>query len=292
MAQWRISLEFRNAVGAVPTSGRLYGWTENLYHFSNLTAAQILTLAQVYLPLRLGLVTTGWRVSRMRFSVFPNTRVAFSYSPSPASGRGTYPMPAPVTDEQPYDRLLNSAVCLSGKGATPRIGGIGSDVVDPGGIYLAPGAFTANYAFWKDALLGGFAIRRRTLAGGGSIAGVQTTTIGAYVATPVTPLVTVNNIGLGLSPGDPVRISGVIGIAGLNGTWVVDRWLEALGLTYVWLRQKRGVQVVGTYVGGGRLVTYTYALDRITDIAPSRGVSRRTGGTSDRPRGRRSRRVS
>jgi hypothetical protein len=294
MSQWRVSYVFRNAVGATPTGGSLYGWSENLYYSVDSDASQVAVAAARLLAPRLAMLTPGWRISRIRYAIYPGTRAAFSQSPTPAAGRGTYPAPSEDIDQQPYDKLLISLVCASGKGRVYTLGGISTDSVDAGGVYLAPARMTDAFPPWQSQLATGWAVRRitrgTTINGIGIRTGAPSTVPGA---SPVTPVILYSNTVPLFNDGDIVRISSVLGMKGANGIWTVQS--ATLDGTYqaLLLRQKRGVVVLGTYVGGGTITKITYSLDGIVlGGTPSRGSSRRTGGPTDRPRGRRSRRQS
>lgn len=292
MSQWRVSFVFRNAVGSTFTSGSLYGWTENVYCPVDRTPSAMRADAINLLARRVQLLTEGWRVAKIRFAEYPSTRTAFTYSPSPASGRGTYATSATVTDEQPYDKLIVNMLCASGKGRALILGGIGSDVVDAGGVYLAPAAFVTAFTGWLGYLTTNYAVKRAARGPVIPVTNVITTPGGPYVGNPIQPQLASTVAGAAYPDGTQIRISGVQGLAYLNGTWNIQRDPVVAAFTSPVLAQKRGVRVFGTYIGGGTWVGYTYSLDPFTGGSPSRGTSRRTGGSIDRPRGRRSTRRS
>ncbi len=293
MANWRVSLVFRNAVGATSTSGSLFGWTENVYSRNSMTPDEVSAAADALVLRRRSILTPGWRIARVRFSQFPFNRVAFSPGVAPSSGVGLYPLGSNVGDEQPYDKLLMNAVCESGKSRALEFGGIGSDVVDAGGVYLAPGAFTAALPALGVHYGTYWAVNRNSRA--------RQLPIYAVYLAPTGDMLDVSNVAPGLwvgtgpdqlVAGTKIRVTGSRGVPFLNGVWTIDHLTTLSGSVRYVLRPKRGLTLYGGYLGGGQLLTYAQSFDPFAAMTPVRGTSRRTGGSIDRPRGRRSTRRS
>lgn len=298
MSQWRVSMDFQASLaGAVDprgTLGSLYGWTENWYYSTDSTQNQVVAAAATLVINRIPLLTPGWAVRRVRFAIFPTTRVAFTVNLAPANGRGTYALVDPGDDEQAYDVLINNAVCASNRSKTYALGGIANDVVSAGGIYLAPAAWIAAYVGWNTALSSGWAVRRSTLAITTPATEIATISTGPVTSFPTwapsrtRPAVAVVD-PTAAAVGQQVRISGVRGMARMNGLWTIAQTgLSAGGVRWYWLSQRRGEGVCGDYTDGGIFRPLIYTLDPVTATTPSRGSSRKRGGAIGRPRGRRS----
>lgn len=292
VSTWRVSFRFRPAIGAESTANSSAGWSENWYYALDVDAAGIGDAAENWIAQRIELLSPGWRIDKARFAIWPGTRTAFTLNVPAGMGTGVYPLGGTSTDEQPYDVLVNNAVCVSAKGRNYPLGGIASDVVDAGGVYVAPGPFTARYVFWATQLSSGWAVRRSTVAFERLVLGVETSgAFGAVLPSPIRPAIKVADLTGGPAVGATVRVSGVVGFSGINGTWRVADFTTFGGFGYVLLSQKRNLRVNGLYDGGGVFRSFSYALDRVNFTTPSRGSSRKRGGLPDRPRGRRSMRI-
>lgn len=312
MPQHRVTLVFgptppgTSVPGGAPifgTTGSQYSWTESWYRNvvepDNLCYiwADFLRLA------RRQLLTPGWAIKAIRLAVFPSSRTASRKYINPADGCGVLSggSAAGTSDEQPYDTLVHAVASMSGHSRQWGARGIGPNVVAASGAYLAPANYNDALAFFTNLMTGspaapapgGACIRITSPGLKNWIVSVATTgTVGGLTATPSSPVLLAQNFDATLAAGNVVRISGVLGVSGLNGQWTIASVTTTLGVSTIQLQQKRGRTLVGVYVQGGYVQKQNYTLDPIIGITASQGGSRRTGGSSLRPRGRRSRRAS
>ena len=300
MPQHRCTIEFGPAVAAgqvnVPdTQGDLHGWTESWYRATEENSPAALIATRNLANLRRALLPLGWRVVGVKVSVFPLARTATRSGFTPQDGRGTNVAAAgalAATSEEAYDALTINISSASGRSRVLSLRGLPSNVVSAGAQYLAPAGFTGPFGLWAAGLIGQFAIRVAAVPVKHAIGNVYISTVAGVVATRVRPAIIVP-IAADLAAGNTVRISGVLGMSGLNGVWTVDAVQINLdppnvGFLAAFLRQKRGRSIIGTYVDGGQAWKLEYTLSAITAASAGYGTSRRTGSFSTRPRGRRS----
>lgn len=302
MPQHRCTIEFGPslAAGLAPapdTAGDLHGWTESWYRSTEEASTLALTALRNLATIRKDMLGPGWRITRIRVSIFPNARTAIRSSFSPQDGRGNAIPPAGNVgqgSEEPWDALTINVSSASGRSRVLSLRGLASGTISPGAVYLAPPYFSRPLGLWSAQLIQNFAIRVADPPVSQAILAVYISTVGNVTATRARPAV-VFVAGGALDTATTVRISGVLGMSGINGLWsfnhVIDGPViggEATKAAY--LNQKRGRSVLGTYDSGGVVSKITYSLSNITAVAPGYGTSRRTGSFSTRPRGRRSNR--
>lgn len=300
MPQHRCTIEFGPAIAtagqpAPDTVGDLHGWTETWYRSTDETSAQALIAIRNLANLRKVLLSAGWRVVGVKVSVFPLARTATRSSFTPQDGRGGSVPPAGQAgqgSEEAYDALTINLSSASGRSRVLSMRGLPSAVVSAGSQYLAPGFWTAPFGLWAAGLIGQFGIRVAEAPVKNAITTVYVSTQGAVLATRRTPAIVVGE-GVNYAIGTPVRITGVLGMSGLNGVWTINSAATNIQVggndrkAYL-LRQKRGREVLGTYTDGGEVWALEYTISNITAAAPGYGTSRRTGSFTTRPRGRRS----
>ena len=302
MPQHRHTIEFRPMVFSsspvpVDTLGSVQGWTETWYDSADLADGNALDLTLNLANARKMLLPAGWRVYRLRVSRFPLTRTAARRSLTPTDGQGRYAGGAvSVGSEQPNDTLIFNISSATGKTRNFGMRGLPRGVISPGNNYLAPAFFEQALPGWTSYLKNNFSIATISPGFVYAIIGVSTATIGGFPMASSTPGIHVEgNVPL-IFPGAKIRIAGVVGVSNLKGQWTVDassvQTIDGLERTIYRLRQKRGVFLQGAWQQGGTLTSYTSALSAIAEIGIGEGGSRRTGGPSNRPRGRRSNRRS
>jgi hypothetical protein len=262
------------------------------------TEAAALVATRNLANLRKAILAAGWRITRARVSIFPNARTATRSSFTPQDGRGTASnnLLNAGPSEEPYDALTINVGSVSGRSRVLSLRGIANDVISPGSIYLAPAGFTVPFGLWAGNLIQNFSIRVSDTPVMRQIQNVYISTVNGVPATRVNPAIVVlaaDTLGLDL----PVRVSGVIGMSGINGVWTTghasyDIVVGGVNMRAYILNQKRGRSVLGTYDSGGKAWVLSYTLSAINAVAPGYGTSRKTGSFSTRPRGRRSRRPS
>lgn len=299
MPQHKITMEFTAAVplpgSAVQPADATTGWTETWYVQADETdqvALARMLPGSLFYSTRRRLLSTGWRISRVRAIRFPGSRTGARAGINPQDGQGVYAGPPTAglsADEAAYDRLVVTVASNAGKIRSWMMGGIGPDVVSGSGQYAAPGNFAANFISLQTVLVGNYAMRISTAAGPYQISAVYTAPPPADNTAPISPSSPAIQVPFGLGPftvGNTVRIQGIIGMAGINGLWTVGGFSATL-TAVVYLRPKRGANVLGTYAGGGVVRPIVYSLDPIASLFPEIGSSRKSGGPPFRRRGRR-----
>lgn len=297
MPQHKVTWFFAAQLGSLnpgATLGALGGWTETFYDPRDITDSIALSSAFGSMQTRLELLTRGWRCYLIRVSRFPLTRTAAKLAVQPVDGGGVYPSPSGViTDEQAYDVLIVNFASISGRQRSWGLRGIGPDVVGANGLYLAPANFVSRFQLFQNLWAGAnpYALRITTNQTLQLISGViSAPVIGFPTATQASPVVQTSGAILAGPPFPRVRITGVQGMSGLNGTWQVQNSFAAAGITSHQLAPKRNRLVTGTYLAGGTLVPFTISLENLNVAAPGQGGPHKVGRVPFAPRGRRSRR--
>lgn len=300
MAKNRVVLTFSATPGGPFTS--LAGWSETLWRNVDESPDTLLNAicgtvgvppTIPYLIDRRNLMTEGWRIDGVKVYPITGGRISSQKTIPGSEGKGLYLIGASDTQQQPYDRLMWKMNASGGHSRACRLGGISSDIVDPGGNYTSPVLWNAEFysEFVANLVTAQFGLRYGTLGVTRQILDLVFDNTILAGSSPRTPALVVDgNRTAQFQPGTVVRVSGVNGTARANGQWTVDRSLVDGANTNVFLRAKRTTAVSGAYDFGGYVVDITYAVAAMTSGNPVRGVSRKAGRPSGLPRGRRSNR--
>src|SRR5439155_1372099 len=191
-------------------------------------------------------------------------------------------------NEQASDALTVKLGSAGGRARVLSLRGIPQGVTAQSGIYLPDAVFTAGLdRYVAELVRSHFALRMAVASAPTPLGSVAVASVPPLVASPNRPALLFPSTVPLAAPGRRVRVSGVIGMSGMNGEWTVasSETLNIGGFNVsVWhLAQKRGRAVVGSWLDGGTVVTFTDTLDNIIAGTPGYGTSRRTGSFSSRP---------
>ncbi len=297
MPQHKITFFFAASIlQTVPAStvGALGGWTETFYDPRDISDTAALNSSFAALTARRGILTPGWRCYLIRASRFPLSRTAAKLAVQPTDGAGTFGViGGPALDDKSYSVLVVNFSSVSGRGRAFGLRGVGSNVVGANGLFLNPATWQLAFPLFQAVWAGTnpYAIRVTTQQTKQLVTGVLVGPIaGVPAAAPTTPAVQTAGAVLAGPPFPAVRISGVLGLANLNGLWQVSNSVQVAGVTTHQLSPKRGRAVQGAYIGGGTLTPFTAALENIVTATPGQGGPHKVGRAPFAPRGRRSRR--
>lgn len=298
--------------GAAATAGSDLGWTEAFYDPADATDQVCTENALNYLTARRNLLTPGWRAVAIRISQLDASnnllRKGRLVQIVPANGVGTYALAGGVSDEQAWDAINLSIQTLGGSRRAFLMRGIGSNVVGPSGVYLAPPAFVGSSAAYATGLagrIGGgdfggpawgpYALRTRSGRATTNLTGVFTAPVANVniVCDQTRPMIRVP--AATVQAGNQVSLAGILDMPGMNGQWRVTQVQldpTTINFAYVGLAPRRRKVIKSAYTQGGIATYWNWTLDNISGFTVGAGASRRTGRPPQQHRGRRSARPS
>jgi len=312
VAKHRVLIEFASNPAILATAGSDAGWTESFYDPTDLTDDDAEAKARALINGRSPCLTVGWRAVAIRISQLDTannlTRKGRLVKLVAPAGIGSYNRAMEGQDEQPWDSINLAIATVGGARRAFLMRGIGSDVLNAAGVYVAPPAFVLGSAQLATALSGGgnpnafiplpttpYAVRNRSATAVTQISNVLTTAPAGInaVVDATKPLIRVPHATV--TAGTNLSIIGVTGMTSINGQWranTVQNDPTTGAFDFVGLLPRRRVTVKGTYESGGSVTYWTWTLTNITGFTIGNGASRRTGRPPQQRRGRRSARRS